>query len=214
MRTFLLVFLVLLSACADTDENVPAVIDMFKGYQSALLEDDGVTAVGFLSDKTVAYYSDAIVKANTMSEDELRQESFLDRFTVLRVRDTFDSEQLATMTGEQLLVYAIEQSWIDKEGTALFQIRRVTLNNDFAAIRMTRDGAEIPFPFEAYNEDGRWKLDLTSVFAPANVGFVQQAEASGLTQDQFMHQVLIALGSADGLTADLWLPAQTQRRTF
>lgn len=208
MRTFLLALAVFVSACAGADRNDQAVIEMFEGYQSALLEDDGAKAVDYLSDTTVAYYSDAIAKAISMPEDALRQESFLDRFTVLRIRDTFDAEELASMTGEELLVYAIEQSWIDKEGTALFEVQRVSLRDNFAAIRMSRDGAEIPFPFEAYNEDGRWKLDLTSVFAPANLGFVQQAEASGLTQDQFIHQILVALGSADGLTDELWLPIE------
>ena len=58
------------------------------------------------------------------------------------------------MTGEELLVYAIEQSWIDKEGTALFEVQRVTLRDDFAAIRNAERRAEIPFPFEAYNEAG------------------------------------------------------------
>jgi len=208
MKTFLLVLAVFVSACAGAGENDPAVVEMFEGYQSALLEDDGAKAVDFLSEKTVDYYSGIVSKAISMPEDALRQESFLDRFTVLRIRDTFDAKQLATMTGEELLVYAIEQSWIDKEGTSLFQVQRVTLKDDFAAIRMKRDGVEIPFPFEAYNEEGRWKLDLTSVFAPANLGFVQQAEASGQTQDEFIHQILVALGSANGLTEELWLPSE------
>ena len=61
---------------------------MFEGYQSALLEDDGAKAVDFLSEKTVGYYSDIVSKAISMPEDALRRESFLDRFTVLRIRDT------------------------------------------------------------------------------------------------------------------------------
>ncbi len=210
MRNLFLAMAVLISACGSASEEDTAVVEMFKAYQSALLQDDGSAAVDFLSDRTVGYYTDMIAKARSMPEDALRKESFLDRFTVLRLRDTFKPEHLATMTGKELLVYAIEQSWIDKEGTALYQVQKVILKDDFAAIRMKRGDVEIPFPFEAYKEDQRWKLDLTSVFVPANLGFVQQAEASGLTEDEFINQILVALGSSDGLTDDLWVPAEAR----
>lgn len=211
MRVLILALAVFVSACTVASEEDTGVSEMFKSYQASLLEDDGAAAVEFLSERTVNYYSEMVSKAVSMPEDGLRKESFLDRFTVLRLRDTFEPERLSTMTGEELLIYAIEQSWIDKEGTALYEVHKVTVRDDFAAIRMKRDGTEIPFPFEAYNENGTWKLDLTSVFEPANLGFVQQTQASGLTEDEFIHQILIALGSANGLTEQLWQPTDTRR---
>lgn len=207
MRNLFLILIVFVVACAGVNEEDLAVADMFESYQSSLLKDDGDIAVEYLSERTVQYYSDMVTKALSMQEDTLRNESFLDRFTVLRLRDTFRPDQLADMTGKELLVYSIEQSWIDKEGTALYEVQKVTTKDNFAAIRMRRGTVEIPFPFEAYKENGRWKLDLTSVFAPANIGLVQQVKNSGLTEDEFLDQILIALGSAEGLTDELWNPS-------
>ena len=182
---------------------------MFTEYQSALLRDDGGAALQYLSDRTVKYYDAMLSGARSMPEGELRELLFLDRFTILRLRSTFDTNQLATLTGKELLVYAVEQSWIDKVGTALFEVQEVRVKDDFAAIRMLRDDVEIPVAFEAYRESGKWKLDLTSVFEFANLGFVQQVESLGMTEDEFIDQILKALGHSKGLSDELWIAKQS-----
>jgi len=145
-----------------------------------------------------------------MPQDTLQKESFIDRFTVLRLRDEIEPGQLATMTGKELLIYAIERSWIDKEAVAEYEIQKITLKDDFAAIRLTKGDVEVAFPFEAYKEDGRWALDLTPGFQLTNLWFVQQAEEAGLTEDEFINRILIGLGSSEGLTDELWIPSEAQ----
>ena len=207
MRWFITALLVLVASCGNSKSDELAVREMFVSYQSALLRDDGSEAVNYLSQRTIDYYAELLEHARLTPEDELRGELFMDRFTVLRLRSEFDSRKLSELSGEEVLEYAIEEAWIDKEGTALFEVQQVRIRDDFAAITFTRDGIEVPVIFEAYRESGSWKLDLTSVFAVANYAFVQQIEDSGLTEDEFIDEIFKALGHSDGLTAQLWMPA-------
>lgn len=210
MRRHFLTLILLISACATVDEEHAILVKTFKGYQSSLLQDDGNIAVGFLSDRTVQYYADLVTRARFMPEESLRKEPFLDRFLVLKIRDEFEPDQLAALTGQELLTYAIKHSWIDKEGTAKLEVHKITVKGDFAAIRLKQGNKKIPVPYDAYKEDGKWALDLTSTLGQLNVLFAQIAAEAGWTEDEFIDQTLIGSGSSEGLTDKLWIPPEAQ----
>ena len=185
--------------------EIKLVENSFSVYKDAILSSDGPSSTKFVSSKTFAYYSQMRDLALNSTKLELEQKNLLDRMIVLRLRAEFNGDKLNDMTGKGIFVYAVNNHWIGDEVKSL-QIRDIKITGDRANSKISQNGQSSPIGFTFYNEEGSWKIDLTSIFLASNSAFVKNAKDAGMTENQMLDYVFRALGYEKGLSDDLWLP--------
>lgn len=185
-----------------SEDSVRAVYD---NYKSAILNDRGEEAVEFVDSRTIAYYDKIIELVKTADSSKLETLSLLDKFMVLIVRYRTSKEDILAFDGNELLIYAINSGMVGKSSVANNTVGEVTIVDEFATGEFVSNGQKSPFDFHFYYEGGRWKLDLTSIFAVSDTAFKQVIEQSGMSENEFLFTTMESLGDTR-VSSEIWHP--------
>lgn len=201
-----LLLLVLLVQPLPAGASPDAVKDSFLNYQAALLTGDGEKAANAVTQGSRDYYRAYADQALTLDRQGLKQLHVADRVTVMLLRHSLDRQQLESMTGGEIIAYAVEQGWIDKESTARIRLGDYAVQGDFAsAALLGKDGAASPFKLEFLMEDGQWRLDLAEMLKIARFGIDYAVRQSGMSEEEFVFFVLeYSSGRKPG--PEIWSP--------
>ena len=110
------------------------------------------------------------------------------------------------MTGREIIVYAVAQGWIDKDGAASIRLGDFAVKGDFASGGLLGNGGEVsPFRLEFLREDGEWRLDLAEMLKIARFGIDYAVQQTGMSEEEFLLFVLeYSSGRKPG--PEIWSP--------
>ncbi|PPK87360.1 hypothetical protein CLV84_0300 [Neolewinella xylanilytica] len=214
MKTcLLLAFLLPLLPCAaqtsETGTPEDQIRATFGNYKSAILNDEGERALGYVDSRTLAYYGDMLEKTRTADSATVDALPIMDKLMVLAIRHRTSHADLLRFDAEKLFVYAIEQGMVGKSSVMHNEIGEVELDGNYARGKLVVNGTPAPAHFDFYDEGG-WKVDLTSIFPLANQGFEQLVRESGEPENAYLLLVLeIITGNPAG--PDIWQPVVTEQ---
>ena len=177
----------------------------FDNYKTAILNNKGDEAVKYVDSRTIKYYSDILELVKTADSTKVETISILDKLMVFSIRHRTSKEDILSFDGKSLLVYAIKSGMVGKNSVANNSIGDVTIDNDFARGQFIANGQKAPFYFHFYNEDGQWKIDLTSLFPVSTMAFKKMADDSGQNQNEYLFSLLeMITGKKPG--TEIWKP--------
>jgi len=160
------------------------VQDCFAGYKSAILNDKGEEAAEFVDSRTIKYYSDILEKTKNADSTTVNELNIMDRLMVFSVRHRTPKEDILSFDGKQLLVYAIKEGMVGKSSVANNEIGEISIDEQFAKGQLVAYGTPAPAYFHFYEEDGAWKIDLTSIFPIATQAFQQMLDEKMDSEEQ------------------------------
>lgn len=201
-----LLFLVLLVEALPAKANPEAVKDSFLNYQAAILAADGKEAASAVTQGSRDRYRLYADQALTLDRQGLNQLHTADRVTVMLLRHSLDRRQLKSMTGGEIIAYAVDQGWIDKDSASRIRLGDFAVKDDFASAALLGNGGEVsPFRLEFLREDGEWRLDLAEMLKIARFGIDYAVQQSGMSEDEF---VLFVLEYSSGRKPgpEIWSP--------
>jgi hypothetical protein len=181
------------------------VIKSFGNYKSAILNNKGEEAIKYVDSRTVRYYNDILLLVKTADSSKIETLSILDKLMVFSVRHRTSKEDILSFDGKSLLIYAIKSGMVGKNSVANNSIGEVKIEKDFAKGQFISNGQKTPFFFHFYNEEGLWKIDLTSLFPVSTMAFKKMADESGENQNEYLFSLLeMITGRKPG--AEIWKP--------
>ncbi len=182
-----------------------AVQKSFDAYKNAILKDKGEEASKYVDSKTIKYYSamlDHIRNSDSVTVDKL---SLLDKIVILRIRQELTKEDVASMDGKGLFVYAIQKGLVGKNSVKQNEIGKIIFDGDRAKAQLVAAGKASNIYFDFNKEDGQWKIDLTSIFPIAEQAFRQMVKEADAPDNEYLFFLLeAATGVAP--TDKIWLP--------
>lgn len=179
--------------------------DAFNSYKKAILAQDGESAAGWVTKSTIRQYDDYLKWAKTLSRDELKELSFINRFQVIIMKHRIPTEMLLAMDGRDAFVYAVDHDWIGKSGVVPMSAENFQISDNRAISDALHAGQMLPYKFQYIKEDGRWRYDLTIIMTISNEPLKQAAVKSGLTEDEFMMKLTEAI-SGKTVPDTIWDP--------
>lgn len=206
LRHFLLALVLLLPLPAAAQEEAAAVRESFIDYKTAILEGDGETAAELVTERTHALYRGFADSALTLDKAGLDGLHVMDRMSVLQLRHQMTRQQLESMSGEEIVAYAVDHGWIGKDGAARLQVGEFTVDGSAAtAPVLGGDGKETLLRMRFAREDGVWRFDLVEAMALVRVTMAQAIRQTGLSEDAF---ILVFLEAASGQKPgpEIWSP--------
>lgn len=151
----------------------------FENYKSAILNDQGESAVTCVDSRTIKYYNDISELVKTADSTKIETLSILDKLMVLMIRLKATKEEMLNFDGKSLLMYAIKGGMVGKNGVMDKEIGDVEIETNFAKGQLISNGKKTPIYFHFYKENEQWRIDLTSIFPMTSVGFKKLVEDSG-----------------------------------
>jgi len=197
-----------LSAKTETDTIVSAekkVRDCFAGYKSAILNDKGEEAVEFVDSRTIKYYSNILEKTKNADSTEIEDLNVMNKLMVFTVRHRTSKEDVLSFDGKRLLVYAIKEGMVGKSSVANIEIGELSIDEQFAKGQLIANGTPAPAYFHFYEEDGAWKIDLTSIFPTATQAFQQMLDESGEDENEYLF-MLLEMVTGEKPNENIWKP--------
>jgi len=162
----------------------------FEKYNEALLQDQGEEAVKYVDSRTLKYYSTALVKVIHADADAIESMSILDKLMVLIIRHRASREEILSFDGRSLFIYAVDKGMAGKNSIPNNSLGRIKVVGDFARARALSRGRRTPVHYHFYQEAGKWKIDLTSVFPATAPAFKKLIEKSGQEENEFIFLIL------------------------
>lgn len=177
----------------------------FEEYKSAILKEKGNEAVGKVSKSTIAYYEKSRVEALEADSATVANLTVIDKIMVLTLRSKMSANELSAMNGRTLFEYSVDQGMVGKNSVANGSIGEIKMKGENAEGYIAINGEVSPIFFLFSQENGEWKIDLTSVFDVSNEGMKQMIDATGYAENDYVIMVLQMATGAE-LSSSIWQP--------
>ena len=208
MRSLYCLFVVLLIAAPlpATAQSVDAVKQSFLAYKTAIVTSDGDAAAGVVTQESRDYFRKLADQALTLDREGMSRIHLSDRLYAMLLRHNLDRARLQSMTGGEVVSYAVREGWIGREGATQLELGNYQVDGDAASGTILRpDGGETTFKMEFVKEDGRWLLDLVALMQLTRAAFEYAVQQSGLPEDDFV-LLMLEQGTGRKPGPDIWSP--------
>lgn len=189
-------------------EPVDEVKESFQTYRSAIIEADGEAAAEVVTQSSRDYFRSLADQALTLDRAGLHELHLTDRLYALLLRHDLDRQTLQSMTGGEVVSYAVDEGWIGRSGASQLRLGHYEIDGDRASgVILQPDGMQSTFKMEFVKEGGRWLLDLVALMNLTRTAFEYAVRQSGISEDEF---VLLMLEQGTGRKAgpEIWSPPQ------
>jgi hypothetical protein len=194
-----------LSASADPLDEVQ---QSFQVYKAAIIAADGDTAAGVVTQASRDYFRKLAVDALTLDRDGLHEIHLTDRLYALLLRHNLDADKLKSMSGGEVVSYAVDEGWIGREGANQLQLGNYQVEGDHASGTLLQpNGQASSFKMDFVKEDGRWFLDLVALMKLTRVAFEYAVQQAGVSEDEFVI-LMLEQGTGRKPGPDIWSPPQ------
>jgi hypothetical protein len=201
---FSVVLLLLPFAVAATP--VDDVKQSFQTYKTAIIDADGEAAAEVVTEASHDYFRKLADQALTLDWAGLHAIHLGDRVYSMLLRHTLERSQLESMSGEELVSYAVDEGWIGRENATQLQLGNYEVEGETASGTIMRpDGGATSFKMQFVKEDGRWLLDLVALMNLTRAAFDFTIQQSGLSEDDFVIRMLEA-GTGRKPGPEIWSP--------
>jgi len=166
----ILVLFILTNFVVAQDNDLGLIRKNFDSYKTFLYNGNGGEAANLVDSHTIKYYGDIIELVKNADSLKVESLSLWDKIMVLTVRQRVSKENILNFDGKALLIHAINNGMIDKNGAGSFTLGDVTVDKNSAKGQLIFKGTGSPYFLNFYKESGQWKYDLTSsfpIFIPA-----------------------------------------------
>ena len=99
---------------------------------------------------------------------------------------------------------------VGKSSVAGNELGEIIIEENFAKGQLVAAGQKTDYYFHFYKEEGQWKMDITSLFAIANMAFEQMVKESGEEENKYLVSLLELL-SGKSIAADIWKPVLSRQ---
>lgn len=131
----------------------------------------------------------------------------MDEMMVLLVRYRVTKQELLSMDGKSLLVYALQNGMVGKNSVMNISIGDVSIVDNFAKGELLNNSQKSAMYLNFYKEAGVWKVDITSLFSATALSFQKLLDDSGLSRDDFMLTILKGTTGKEP-SSTIWDPIQ------
>lgn len=160
--------------------------EIFRAYQTAVLEDKGADAAELVSQGTIAYFEDAREAALYGTLDDLESRTFTDRLQIVLLRHRVPLNKLETLSPKEIFGFAVDNGWVGKRSIGTLSVGAVRLEGGAAMGQALRDAQPTDLELRFVYEEESWKLDLLPLLAVGNEKFSQLAEQQQLTGEELI----------------------------
>jgi len=185
---------------------------LFENYRLALLNADGKTAAEIVCSQTTGWYERAGKDALSLAESALRQTDIMRKFSILRMRLEFTTDQLERMDGKKLFSHAVDKGWIGSAMVRNIQLHRIEIQGNQAEgyVKNSPNTPAFHFIKEKANGNSQWKLSLVKSFPLARKVFERIISSSGMEEDQWIAATLTTLSKKKVDLKELYSKPATQ----
>lgn len=204
-RTIIFYTFLLISWTALAQDDARVVREVFEKYKEAVLASKGDDAVKYVDTNTIRYFDRILNDVKTADSASLVRKSLVDRLMIFTIRHKAAADDIAAFDGRQLFVYAINTGIVAKNAIQNNGVGEIRIDGNKANGQFIFFGQKAPFHFEFNNEEGQWKMDLTSVFPMTEVGIRRFMGQTGLNENDYLLGMLeMVSGSRPG--PQVWRP--------
>ncbi len=191
-------------------EQVKQIYACYADYNAAILSDQGEVAAELLDTRTVDYYAKVLNDAIYADRETIEAMSLFDKVMVFSLRHRATDEELLSMDGKGVLTHAVKNGMISKNSILENDIGEVMIDGDFAKARFMSDGEMTPLYYHFYKEEGKWKLNLTSMFNFSIQAFKDMQAGSGQTESEYVFG-LLKMMTGKMPKEDIWEPVTVKK---
>ena len=205
----LIMFYIILSSCNNNNNNNEkiAILQVFENYKTAVLNDKGDDAYNCVDSTTIKYYTDILEKAKHADYKIINSLKVLDKMTILTIRHYSTKEEILSFDIRNLFIYTIKKGMVGKNGVSKSSLGEITINGKSAIGQFVADGQKAPFGFKFNNEQGKWKIDITSIFDITAPLIEKNIRLSGLSENEFIFTILENL-TGKKPNSEIWEPLE------
>ncbi len=203
LTTMSIFFILTISTCEQINDE-ELVRKAYDNYEACLLNNNGDNAVRYVDSRTIKYYSeilDLVKNADSANVDTL---SIFDKLTIFTIRQLISKEDILSFDGKKLLTYSINIGMNEKNSFDKTSIGDVIIVDNFAKGQFIINGQEMPYFLHFYKEE-QWKYDMTSTFTILIPAVQKMADASGLSENEYIFTMLTML-TGKKPTREIWQP--------
>jgi hypothetical protein len=190
-------------AQASPAEQVKAA---FASYKTAIMNDQGETAVNFVDSRTIRYYGQMLDMVRQADSAQIETLNIMDKLMVFSIRHRTPRADVLAFDARALLVYAIKSGMVAKSSVAALELGEVTIDGAFAKAQVVSQGKAAPFYFQ-FNDENGWKLDLTALFPISVKVFQALADDSRQPTNEYLFSLLEMLTSRKP-GPEIWQPVK------
>lgn len=204
----LLLLLTGLVAQAQTKVESPdaqAVRKCFESYLDAISTRDGKLAASLINKEMVRYYARMQSLALEGSEQTVRNLSTFDKFVVLSLRHRIPVAVLQNLEPQAVYGYGIERGWTSGMTKENAQVGQIEVTGDRASGELRLNGEPTPYAWYFTKEDGRWRMDLSSLMSQTDQDLKLTIQAQRADEDSFIISLLEAI-SGQKVSPEIWKP--------
>lgn len=205
----LLLFGVGLPACDKHAEQKKAIREVYDTYNQTAESGDGPGQAAVLSANTLTHYDKLLKIGLNGKADEVMALSPSAQHEILAMRNRATRKQLQGYTGKGYVIHAVKQGWWSGFGDDEWKLRSIKVNGDSAEARIVEDiptytisqsyrsslrsSARIErnrkpreYPIRFVCEDGKWKVDETTLFPRFDAEATAAAKAYRVSMRDFL----------------------------
>jgi hypothetical protein len=184
-----------------------AVRAAFTAYSALAASGRTTSWPSLVSRRTVDYYTRARERALSATEAEVRALPLDERFLVLTLRHRLDPDRLRAWSGKLIFDHSLRHGWVDKEAVVGSVLGPVEIDGDQARAVLLDGGEPLHYDLELRREDGRWKLDLVTIFRGDAVALQMRARQTRRTEDEMILYEL-EWATSTKVSPAIWTPAR------
>lgn len=170
-----------------------AVKASFNKYKQSILNDRGEEASECVDSRTIKYYGEMLDLVKNADSVQVNSLSIIDKIMVFSVRHRATRDEVVSLDGKGLFIYAIKKGMISKNSVSDITIHEAMVDGDFAKSQLVSKGQAVPLYFHFYREGGSWKINLTSLFPMTNGLLRKMVTDSGQEENEYLFSLLEAL---------------------
>jgi hypothetical protein len=187
-----------------------AVAAAFERYRASLLARDGEAAAAAVTEGSHAYYERLKELALRAPREEVAALPLADRLAVLRLRHEFTAQELAPLSGAELIAISVEESWSSPRTLQKLAVTGVEQEGAEAVALVTPSADTTPIRFRFVAEPGGgWRLDLEDLARASEPALAEAlatyTERTGLPPEEVPIRT-IEETSGHLVEKDLWQP--------
>lgn len=162
----LLLLPLLFVACSDSGpkDDVADIRACFDKYFAALKAGNGEMAASLVDNNTLQHFQRMLDLARTADSTTVRGLDAMDQMTVLSMRIQVPADELRTLDPRAAVARSVSKGMMADGGPDGLGLGDVTVEGDKASAPLKMFGFPTPAKFSFQREDGRWHIDLTSLF--------------------------------------------------
>jgi hypothetical protein len=175
----------------------------------------GKDAANYISDNSFDYFGSLNDKVKGADSTQIVRHNYFDKFLILGMRHCLPKDSLMKLsTGKDFFISAVNIGLLEIGEESELNFDDAVISNDYAKVHPSAYGMSLPTVYyEFRKENGRWKLDYSSLLPSVNMSLQMLTKMAGLNETE---NILSSLEEISGSkpTNEIWKPLDTSSKTL